>query len=123
MKPRGGDGKATAVFLWLSLFFLLSGLLLYLIFSAPPEPPRRSYPVSSQAGAEVHRAGYSCPNKSKGMTGLTTVAKVIELVGESQIGWEDAVHNAVEEASKTIGITGVEVVNLTASLDNGEIEE
>ncbi|MGI6615814.1 MAG: dodecin family protein [Dethiobacteria bacterium] len=55
---------------------------------------------------------------------MTTVAKVIELVGESQIGWEDAVHNAVEEASKTIeGITGVEVVNLTASLDNGEIEE
>lgn len=55
---------------------------------------------------------------------MTTVAKVIELVGESAIGWEDAVHNAVEEASKTIeGITGVEVVNLTAKLDNGEIEE
>lgn len=55
---------------------------------------------------------------------MTTVAKVIELVGESEIGWEDAVHNAIEEASKTIdGITGVEVVNLTANLEDGEIEE
>ncbi|MGB4444432.1 MAG: dodecin family protein [Dethiobacteria bacterium] len=60
----------------------------------------------------------------KGMTVLTTVAKVIELVGESGVSWEDAVQNAVQEASKTLdGITGVEVVNLTASLDNGRIEE
>ncbi len=58
------------------------------------------------------------------MTILTTVAKVIELVGESAVGWEDAVHNAIAEASKTlVGITGIEVVNLTASLNNGEIEE
>ncbi|HOB28375.1 MAG: dodecin family protein [Dethiobacteria bacterium] len=58
------------------------------------------------------------------MTVLTTVAKVIELVGESGVSWEDAVQNAVQEASKTLdGITGVEVVNLTASLDNGRIEE
>ena len=55
---------------------------------------------------------------------MTTVAKVIELVGESGVGWEDAVHNAVKEASKTLdGITGVEVVNLTASLDDGRITE
>lgn len=55
---------------------------------------------------------------------MTTVAKVIELVGDSEVGWEDAVHNAIEEASKTIdGITGVEVVNLTANLVDGEIEE
>ncbi|NLA12558.1 MAG: dodecin domain-containing protein [Firmicutes bacterium] len=55
---------------------------------------------------------------------MTTVAKVIELVGESEVGWEDAVHNAVEEASRTIeGITGIEVVNLTATLADGAIEE
>ncbi|HPU00301.1 MAG: dodecin domain-containing protein [Firmicutes bacterium] len=55
---------------------------------------------------------------------MPTVAKVIELVGESPISWDDAVKNAVREASKTIdGITGVEVVNCTASLDNGEIVE
>ncbi|MGB4125249.1 MAG: dodecin family protein, partial [Dethiobacteria bacterium] len=40
------------------------------------------------------------------MTVLTTVAKVIELVGESGVSWEDAVQNAVQEASKTLdGIT------------------
>lgn len=55
---------------------------------------------------------------------MTTVAKVIELVGESGIGWKDAIHNAVREASRTLdGITGIEVVNLTASLNDGEIEE
>jgi len=58
------------------------------------------------------------------MTVLTTVAKVIELVGESAVSWDDAMHNAVREASKTLdGITGVEVVNFTAGLDNGEITE
>jgi len=55
---------------------------------------------------------------------LPTVAKVIELVGASPISWDDAVKNADREASKTIdGIPGVEVVNCTASLDNGEIVE
>ena len=62
--------------------------------------------------------------KFKGMIFLTTVAKVIELVGESEIGWEEAIHNAIGEASKTLeGITGIEVVNLTAALSNGQIEE
>ena len=55
---------------------------------------------------------------------MTTVAKVIELVGESRISWDDAVRNAVKEASKTLdGLTGVEVVNFTAGLDGGEIVE
>ena len=31
---------------------------------------------------------------------VTTVAKVIELVGESAVSWDDAMRNAVEEASK-----------------------
>ncbi len=55
---------------------------------------------------------------------MTTVAKVIELVGESTVSWDDAMQSAVREASKTLdGITGVEVVNWTAGLDNGEIRE
>ncbi len=55
---------------------------------------------------------------------MTTVAKVIELVGESAVSWDDAVEKAVREASKTIdGITGVELVNCTAGLDNGKIKE
>lgn len=51
-----------------------------------------------------------------------TVAKVIELVGESKVGWEDAVKNAVEDASRTVeNMRGVEVYNWTASIDNGKI--
>ena len=51
-----------------------------------------------------------------------SVAKVIELVGESEVGWEDAVKNAVSDASKTLeNISGVEVYNLTANIRNGEI--
>ena len=45
------------------------------------------------------------------------VVKVIELVGESHSSWEDAVHQAVKEAAKTIrNISGVEVLNWTADI-------
>lgn len=55
---------------------------------------------------------------------MVTVAKVIELVGESTTGWEDAVRNAVADAAKTVqNIRGVEVYNLTANIDNGKIVE
>ncbi|NLY11915.1 MAG: dodecin domain-containing protein [Firmicutes bacterium] len=52
-----------------------------------------------------------------------TVAKIVELVGESQESWEDAVRKAVREASKTIrNISGVEVLNWTGRVnEDGEI--
>lgn len=50
--------------------------------------------------------------------------KVVELVGESSLNWNDAVQNAVKEASKTVdNITGVEVYNLTAGVNNGKLFE
>ena len=50
--------------------------------------------------------------------------KVMELVGESHSNWRDAVQNAVKEASKSANnITGVEVYNLTANVDNGQMVE
>lgn len=53
-----------------------------------------------------------------------SVAKVIELVGESGVGWEDAVQTAVKDASKTIqNITGVEVLNMTANIVGDQIIE
>lgn len=53
-----------------------------------------------------------------------TVVKVVELVGDSKVGWEDAIQNAVAEASKTVhGITGVEVLNMTANVKDGKILE
>ena len=55
---------------------------------------------------------------------MTTIAKVIELVGESRVSWDDAMRNAVKEASKTLdNLTGVEVVNFTAALEGGEVVE
>lgn len=50
------------------------------------------------------------------------VVKVVELMGESTTSWEDAVNQAVRAASQTIrNISGVEVMNMTASVDNGKI--
>ncbi|MCR6545831.1 dodecin family protein [Dehalobacterium formicoaceticum] len=50
--------------------------------------------------------------------------KVIELIGESNDNWNDAVKQAVRQASKTIpNITGVEVYNLTAGVSSGRLME
>lgn len=50
--------------------------------------------------------------------------KVIEVVGESKNSWQEAVENAVRDASKTIrNITGVEVRNQTANVQGGKIVE
>ncbi|MCJ7613851.1 dodecin family protein [Candidatus Bathyarchaeota archaeon] len=52
------------------------------------------------------------------------VVKIIELIGSSQKGWEDAVQNAVTEAAKTIkGIKGVHVKRCTAKVENNKIVE
>jgi len=51
-----------------------------------------------------------------------SVAKVVEIVGNSPKGWQDAAQNAVKEASKTIrNIHGVKVVGMTAKTKNGKI--
>lgn len=48
-----------------------------------------------------------------------SVAKIVELVGSSSNGWEDAAQNAVNEAMKTIrGIRGVEIKDMTATIDH-----
>ena len=56
---------------------------------------------------------------------MTDVAKIIEIVGSSTQGWEDAVQVALTEAGKTIqGITGLEVIDMTGKVDpsTGKIE-
>ncbi|HAH97330.1 MAG TPA: hypothetical protein DCY84_04645 [Firmicutes bacterium] len=53
-----------------------------------------------------------------------TVVKIIELLGESNTSWEDAVKNAVKSASSTVdNITGVEVLNMTAGVHDGDLTE
>ncbi|NLN27688.1 MAG: dodecin domain-containing protein [Firmicutes bacterium] len=52
------------------------------------------------------------------------VVKVVELVGDSRQSWEDAVKEAVRQAAKTVrNITGVEVLNWTGNVENGEVVE
>ncbi|NLI69929.1 MAG: dodecin domain-containing protein [Firmicutes bacterium] len=53
-----------------------------------------------------------------------TVAKIVELVGESQHSWDEAVRSAVRNAAQTVeGITGVEIMNITGHVHDGEITE
>jgi flavin-binding protein dodecin len=52
------------------------------------------------------------------------IVKVIELVASSNKGWEDAVQDAVREASQSIRhITAVDVVRQTAHVEDGKISE
>ena len=57
---------------------------------------------------------------------MARIAKVVEIVGSSDKGWQDAAQAALDEAKKTIhGITGVEVGDMTAKVDpnGGNITE
>ncbi len=50
------------------------------------------------------------------------VAKVIEIVSNSDKSFDDAVQQGVTEAAKTLrGISGIEVVNWTADVENQKI--
>lgn len=52
------------------------------------------------------------------------VANIIELVGSSTKSWEDAVQQAVSEAHKTVrNIRGVEVLNITANVNDDHVTE
>ena len=52
------------------------------------------------------------------------VVKIVELIGSSPNGWEEAVRNAVNEAAKTIrNIKGVNVKHYTAKVEGNRIVE
>ena len=49
---------------------------------------------------------------------MTHIAKIIEIIGSSDKGWEDAAQVAVDEAKKTLhGIHGIEIIDMTAKVD------
>ena len=57
---------------------------------------------------------------------MTHVAKIVEIIGSSDKGWEEATQVALDEAKKTIhGITGLEVTDMTAKVDpnSGKISQ
>jgi dodecin len=69
---------------------------------------------------------YSLLESSTFLYLMARIAKVVEIVGSSDKGWEDAAQAALDEAKKTIrGITGVEVGDMTAKVDpnSGNITE
>jgi flavin-binding protein dodecin len=52
------------------------------------------------------------------------VIKTIDLVGVSSESWRDAANQALAEASKTIrGITGMDVLDTSCNVSDGEITE
>ncbi|WP_096233013.1 dodecin family protein [Thermoanaerobacterium sp. RBIITD] len=52
------------------------------------------------------------------------VVKILNVVGDSTKSWDDAIQNAVAEASKTVdNISGIEVMNQTANVKDGKIVE
>ena len=51
-----------------------------------------------------------------------SVVKVIEVLADSKISWEDAANTAVKEAGKSVhGIKSVYVRNLRALVEDGEV--
>jgi len=53
-----------------------------------------------------------------------SVVKIIELIGSSPDGWNEAAQNAVTEAAKTIkNIKGVHVKRCTAKVEDNKIVE
>jgi flavin-binding protein dodecin len=50
------------------------------------------------------------------------VVKIIELIGSSEKDWEDAIQEAVKEASKTVkNIVGIDVRGIKADIKNNKI--
>lgn len=106
------------------LWLCLTALVLLLLAAAVwwwTRSPRRSQPDHSTLvrSGQAGPAGAHHPAR-EGMP--MTVVKVVELVGESEHSWDEAVREAVASAAKTLDhITGAEVVNITAKVDGGRI--
>ena len=67
------------------------------------------------------RPKHEAPAKTPGPT---AVIKVVELVGTSPLGFDDAVRTAVKRAAGSLRhITGVDVKHMTAAVTDGEISE
>jgi flavin-binding protein dodecin len=53
-----------------------------------------------------------------------SIIKVIEVLSNSKIGWEDAAQQAVKEASRTLkNVRSVYIQDHSAAVANGEITE
>ncbi|MBS3108676.1 dodecin domain-containing protein [Candidatus Woesearchaeota archaeon] len=50
-------------------------------------------------------------------------ANVIEVIGKSKKGFDDAIANAVKDTCKSKDVVGIDVINLTANVKKGKIIE
>ncbi len=51
-----------------------------------------------------------------------SIVKVIEVIAESNTGWEDATQNALNEASKTVkNIQNIYIKDLKAIVENNQV--
>lgn len=51
-------------------------------------------------------------------------AKVIELIGNSKTGFEDAIRNALQDASRTVRhISGADIARMSVKCQEGEVIE
>ncbi len=52
------------------------------------------------------------------------VVKILELIGTSDLSWEDAAKQAVKKASESVkNITGIDVISQKAKVENNDITE
>jgi dodecin len=55
---------------------------------------------------------------------MTSVAKVVTIIGNSPESFAKAADAAVQEASRTLrGITGADVISMSASVEDGRISQ
>ena len=53
-----------------------------------------------------------------------SIAKVIEVIGESEKGWDDAIQTALNEAGKTVNnIVGIDILGMSGKVENNKITE
>lgn len=76
-------------------------------------------------GARLVESGLSGPESgNEAQTGgaRVRVGRVVEFVGSSPRGWQEAVQSALAEAARNVEhITGLELCNMTANVENGKI--
>lgn len=52
------------------------------------------------------------------------IVKVIEVIGASEKGWNDAIQTALDEAAKTVNnIVGIDVLGINGKVENNKITE
>jgi flavin-binding protein dodecin len=77
--------------------------------------------VKGGLGNQIQPTGGELTNSIGGRL-MSSIAKVIEVIAESEKSWDDAVKNAVTEAAKTVeNITELWVGSMKAVVENNKV--